>query len=234
MNEGRPPRPIHMVIPAMRKPKTLDDSQWAKAIVDCCRTFLTMKITAITLVSDSSIRTAVRQLQKESEFRFIELDYEPKGALATVCMALDSYSLAEIAIGICPADTVVSKEFGDVVDEFVKSESKCQVLAFDIPESAADSSWSYVHTVGDGLDRIAMIAEGTPSSPIATSGVFLFRNSEIFLKAAKWCFVNQTKTNDQYFASSAVNFLIAKEELVDVKILGPKSFEKASRERYFQ
>ena len=220
-----------MVIPAMRKPKGFDQAVWSQAVIECCRAFLSLGVEQLTLVSDSSMRNAALQFEKEPKFRFVELNYEPQGALATVCIGLASNESGRLGVGICPADTIVSESLGDEIDEFGNSGSKCLVMAFEIPEALADASWSYVHMVDHGADRIAVITEGAPSSPIATSGIFLFRDSETFLSAAQWCFVNQTTTNQQYFASSAVNYLIAREEKVDMKILAQSTFEKIGRER---
>lgn len=215
----------------MRKPRRLSESAWTKAVLDCCRAFLSLRVARLTLVSDASVRQAVSQLEKEPEFEFIELKYEPQGALGTICMALASNNSGGLALGICPGDTLVSPSLGQVVEDFGLSAAKCLVLGFNIVEECADSSWSYVHMADEIAGRVAMISEGSPPSPLATSGIFLFRDSETFMSAAKWCFVNQTTTNDQYFASAAINHLIAREESVEIKLLSSTDFEKVGMER---
>jgi len=224
-------RQIHMIIPAMKKPAYLEEAAWSRAVVECCQAFISLNVAKVTLVSSPSMRNAVGQLKEASNFHFVELNYQPKGALASACMGLaSSQSGSGLAIGLCPGDTLVTSGLEDVLDQFIDSSSKCTVVAFEIPQASADSSWSYVHMVGDRTSRIAQIAEGSPSSQIATSGIFLFRDAEIFLASAKWCFVNQTTSNNQYFASSAVNFLIAREEHVEMKLVARNTFEKLGRE----
>lgn len=223
---------IHIVIPAMRKPRRVDQEEWEEAVIECCQAFLSLGVAQLSLVARKSFRDVISGLERHPEFEFFELDYEPQGALATVCIALASRDSRELAIGICPSDTLISESVGQAIHAFGLSDSKCLVLAFAIPRESADKSWSYVHMVGDSTPRIAMIAEGSPPSPIATSGIFLFRDSKTFLSAAEWCFVNQTTTSGSYFTSSAVNYLITEGEKVDIKTLDPGDFEKRGRESF--
>ena len=58
------------------------------------------------------------------------------------------------------------------------------------------------------------MAEKSPISNYASTGLFYFRSAELFMRAAEWVLKENMHTNGEFYLSSALNYLIMNGEKV--------------------
>lgn len=226
-----------MVIPAMKVPSGFALPNWLSVIRETCEAFISLGFGKVSLIGPRQIAGIAEYFEKHLNFEFIQLDYEPKGALATVCRGLAESELFGGFVAICPADTLVREALIEKVAQSGIEDADCTVVVFRPQAEAHARSWSYVHCIDGDLGKLTLITEGPPATDLATTGIFLFRNVDTFMQAARWCFLNHTAQDGQYYASAAVNFMLTTNQKVKVVQVDSNSFTKqepegGSDERY--
>jgi hypothetical protein len=87
-----------------------------------------------------------------------------------------------------------------------------------------DPRFSFLNLSEDG--QINYVAEKRVVGKFATTGVFYFATTEIFLKAAEWCFVNKAVIGGNFYVSSTLNYALFQGESVDWLEIEKDQFKK--------
>ena len=134
-----------------------------------------------------------------------------KGALATAVIACGAIP-AQTPLVIAAGDSEVLGGIQNEINSFVESDVDGGTICFQ----SDLEKYSYVDANLDSCEVIE-VAEKRVISNLATTGVFYFKTSELFLNAAKWCLVNNTHTGGNFFTSTALNFLISLGKRVEMR-----------------
>ena len=124
-----------------------------------------------------------------------------QGALATAVFAAASIQ-RDSPLVVAGGDSEIQASISDLVSSFLASEQHAATIVFP----STEPRWSYLAVTEDGM--VSHVAEKKVVGPLATTGVFLFRQASDFLEAAEWCFAVNAKTNDRFYVSTTLNHLI--------------------------
>lgn len=143
-----------------------------------------------------------------------------RGALATLCVGIDSISNSS-ELFVIPINCLISanalKHFAKVVS---KSGEKAGVLTI----KSKDPIYSYARMTQSG--KLIEILEKEVVGDVALSGVFYFRNASELLQCAAWAFKYNINTRGQFYIAPALNYFIAIGENIMVSRLSPEEFSR--------
>lgn len=148
-----------------------------------------------------------------------------RGALCSALMALDARFLTG-EIFIAPADSLYFSGYTEEISNFLTSSAQAGTVFF----KQDDSSWSYLR-IRDKT-RIIEISEKRRISNLASTGFFMFRGADVFLKGAEWAINNSLVTNGQYFMSGSLQSLIILNKSVEAFPLVDRSQFNSFRNKF--
>ena len=136
-----------------------------------------------------------------NKLNIINLKHQTKGALCSALMAIDNLDKSQEVI-IASGDAIIVGGLDKHVMELRNQGVEGGAIAFesDLPR------WSYVRI--DSNNNVIELTEKEVVSTIATTGVFYFKSSAEFIKAATWTMINSPGIRGTYFTSEALNYLI--------------------------
>lgn len=141
--------------------------------------------------------------------RFHRIPRATRGALCSAAMALDSLE-SDLPLIITSGDSFIKGDISKLLPLFFSKEAAAGTLLFQnsLPR------WSFAR-LGNG-DKILEMAEKSPISTNASTGLFYFRSPELFIRAAEWVLKENMNIKGEFYLSSALNYLIMNGE----KVLG--------------
>lgn len=126
---------------------------------------------------------------------------ETQGSLATALLGLDFCDLEQTLL-VGPADSYVSDGYESLLSGWRQEEFS----AMTCTTHGNDDSWSYVRKSAEGV--ILEVAEKRRISSLATTGLFGFKNAQIFLELATWALENRFTFENRYYLSSTLQALL--------------------------
>lgn len=185
-------------------PKSLVKWQGKSVISRAIESYATDR--AKTVVAANADECLSWPVEDEIRLEYPEVDVRKvpslvRGALATAVIALDGVPTAA-GLMVAAGDSQVDGGIQAIVEDWSRSEVDGGVIVF----RSDMSRYSYARVSED--QTVSLVAEKSVVSDFATAGAFYFGRVDLFLEAAKWCFVNHTDLNGQFFCSSALNYLI--------------------------
>lgn len=130
-----------------------------------------------------------------------------RGALCSAAMALDDLD-ANLPLVITSGDSIITGDLGSLLSCFIEKESVAGTVLFE----SSLPRWSYAR-LRDG-NLILEMAEKSPISKFASTGLFYFKSPEHFLRATEWVLKENMHTKGEFYLSSALNYLIMNGENV--------------------
>lgn len=125
-----------------------------------------------------------------------------KGALASAVLCLSDWQI-DLPLVVAAGDSSIAGGIQQMVTDFQNRDLDAATIGF----ASTNPRWSYLD-IGPSGD-VRRVAEKSAIGPIATTGVFYFRSTSMFIDAAKWCFVNNSNFQGRFFVSHTLNFLIS-------------------------
>lgn len=153
--------------------------------------------------TDKILSTAISGVQ------FHRIPRATRGALCSAAMALD-FLESDLPLVITSGDSFIGGDLLKLIPLFFSKGASAGTLLFQdsLPR------WSFARLGRD--DKILEMAEKSPISTYASTGLFYFRSAELFMRAAEWVLKENMHTNGEFYLSSALNYLIMNGE----KVLG--------------
>ena len=126
----------------------------------------------------------------------------PKGALASLLLALDQYEV-NTSVVVAPSDGLIPhNQFSKFINSMFDQDVDCGVLIFP----SSQETLSYVRR--NTREEVIEIAEKKVISKYATAGIYYFRNSELILKCGEWAITNNISFNGEFYISPALNYFV--------------------------
>jgi hypothetical protein len=176
--------------------------------------------TTVVIADVEDLKKPTRKVVAESipGLRVLTANSKVKGAL--IAAILGTSDLPESApLVIAGGDSEVKGGIVEHIERFKRADCAAGVIVF--PDS--HERWSYIQ-LGE-TDEILQVSEKVVIGPFATTGVFFFRSVALFRDAAEWCLVNNASTNDVFYVSTALNYLISKGESVIYEVIKPSDYQ---------
>lgn len=152
-----------------------------------------------------------------SNARIVSVPDNLPGALITTLLTVQPVPY-DSPIIITTGDSTQNHSMIEIVEQFLLSDCDAGVVCF----KSKDPRYSYLKEGISG--EVTQVAEKVVIGELATSGTYFFKNVEIFMDAAKWCLVNNIRTNDQFFVSSSLNYMIHRGMKIDHFEIDTKSY----------
>ncbi|WP_421796969.1 glycosyltransferase family 2 protein [Haliscomenobacter sp.] len=130
----------------------------------------------------------------------VKLKNATKGAICSALMAIDELD-TESPLLISNGDQVIEKELQDAVTYFDTSLLDAGVVTFQ----SVHPKWSFIRTEGN---NVVETAEKRPISRDAVAGIYYFKKTSYFIKAAFDALYKDSSHEGFFFISAAVNELI--------------------------
>lgn len=143
-----------------------------------------------------------------------------KGALATLCVGIDSIPDSN-ELFIIPVNCLISV---NALERFAEVASISGHKAGVLTIKSKDPIYSYARITQSG--KLIEIIEKEVVGDIALSGVFYFRNAFELLQCAAWAFKYDINTNGQFYIAPALNYFIATGESIMVSNLSSEEFSR--------
>lgn len=121
-----------------------------------------------------------------------------QGALCSVLMSIDNIDSSDSLL-LLNGDQLIDADIDKVVQHFIKEDADAGLLTF----SSVHPRWSFARTDED--NRVVETAEKNPISKNAIAGFYYFSNAAAFIEAASNVLLKDTRVNDLFFISSAIN-----------------------------
>lgn len=151
--------------------------------------------------------------------RINKVNTKVQGSLVSALLASDAIP-DDAPLVIASGDSKIEGGIESLINDFMDGEVDAGTVIFP----STNSRWSYV-LPGPEMS-VRQVAEKRIIGPLATTGVFFFRRSENFRRAAEWCMVSNTRQDNLFYVSMTLNYLINDGSLV--------KFAKIPRERYWK
>ncbi len=129
------------------------------------------------------------------------------GALVSALLAMDRIP-DDVPLVVAAGDSQVDGGIARFVKDFIKNGADAGTIVFP----SSDPRWSYVLPGDEGLVR--QVAEKRVIGPLATTGVFYYRQAKTFRRAAEWCLVNNARHLGLFYVSTTLNYLISEGQIV--------------------
>lgn len=141
-----------------------------------------------------------------------------KGALATLCIGVDSISESK-ELFVIPVNCHVKPT---ALQSFMKEVSNSGANVGVLTIESTDKIYSYVRMTQSG--KLIEVLEKQVVGNIALSGIFYFRTSFEVLQCASWAFKHNLSTNGQFYIAPALNYFIAVGKSIMVSKLASDHF----------
>lgn len=142
-----------------------------------------------------------------NRINFHLIQNETRGALCTAAMALDNIESGKPLV-IAPGDSYIDGDLSKLIEIFESKEVAAGTLLFQ----DSHQRWSFAR-LGQEC-KILEMAEKSPISHFASTGLFYFRSPELFIRAAEWVLRENMNTGGEFYLSTALNYLIMNGENV--------------------
>lgn len=140
-----------------------------------------------------------------------------QGALISALWASESIDEgAELVV--CAGDSEIDFSLEEVLKDFQGASVDAGTVVFP----STDPRWSYV--LPGAANSIRQVAEKRVIGPLATTGIFYFRECSTFKAAAEWCLVNNANHHGNFYVSTTLNFLISESMNVQYREIAPECY----------
>jgi dTDP-glucose pyrophosphorylase len=143
----------------------------------------------------------IKVVNKYKNLSVIYTMNQTQGALCTSLFGIDKLILNE-PLFVVPGDSLILGNFEKYKSVFLESDLDAGTLVF----SSSDPRWSFAR-VDDNLNILEM-AEKAVISNYASTGVFYFKNAQLYIESAEWVLENNMRTFNDFYVSSTVNYLV--------------------------
>jgi NDP-sugar pyrophosphorylase family protein len=144
------------------------------------------------------ITRAEHNISLPDEYLNLSLNYKTEGAVATLMAAKPVFDeLGDVPILIANSDQLVDFD----VEDFVDTDLDGRLVTF----LSNKPHHSYVKTVGDVITEIV---EKEVISNQAVTGVYYFKSSQAFFKAAHEVIRSNDKTKGEFYVSTVITKLV--------------------------
>jgi dTDP-glucose pyrophosphorylase len=139
--------------------------------------------------------------------KFHKIPKTTRGALCSAAMTLDDLKQG-IPLIVAAGDSFIDGDLESVIGNFTQENAAAGTILFQdsLPR------WSYAR-IGQN-SKILEMAEKSPISTFASTGLFYFRSPELFIRATEWVLKENMHTHGEFYLSSALNYLIMNGENV--------------------
>lgn len=166
------------------------------------------KTTLVIKSSESNTWNTAKMIKQDFPFvKIKEIENSTSGALCTALLTVDNLD-DEIPLVITSGDTSISGGIDQYVDQFIDSGAAAGTIVF----KNSHPRWSYARVRDEGL--ILEMAEKSPISKFASTGVFMFKDSNSFINSATWVLKNNIKFQNEFYLSATLNFFILQNKAV--------------------
>ena len=153
--------------------------------------------------------------------KLIEINARAQGALATCGLSLD-FLQEDLPVLIASGDGIVPKRLREFLDLMADSRADGGAIVFP----SQKPNYSYIRSLGK---TVIEIAEKQRIGPLATSGVFFFRDKKILSECIRWAILNNIQFEGRYYLAPALNKLIYENQrVVTLKIEESEYFRFAT------
>lgn len=160
----------------------------------------------LTLKSEEEAHWNASHLESRG-LKAIFVQNSTQGALCSALLATD-YLIQGAPLIVAPGDSYITPSISSYFQEFQESGARAGTIVF---KSESDR-FSYVRKSPTGV--IFEVTEKKALSPWATTGVFFFKSSEDFLRAAEWVIASNSRHAGKFFLSTTLNYFLMKGDLV--------------------
>jgi dTDP-glucose pyrophosphorylase len=173
---------------------------------------------------DLEYKTSDKLLEYLPNAQFVRVSDGLPGALITSLLCLENIP-ADFPIVITTGDSTQNFPMGEVVKSFLESNCDAGAVCF----KSQNSRFSYLRVNVDG--EVTQVAEKLVIGDLATTGTYFFRNTAVFMDAAKWCLVNNIRTDGKFFVSASLNFMINCGMKISYFEIEPSSYTPTATEK---
>ena len=160
-------------------------------------------------------------LPLKSQIEVINPIHVTAGAIASALLPYDRIE-DSCAIALLPTNSLVRQEsLSEFMEVMVESDFEAAVLLFE----SDNPNFSYVRMFDS---KIIEFVEKRVVGNLATTGVFFFRNKEVLLECARWTFVNNQITNNQYYVAPSLNHILTSGRSIGYQVLAPSQYQHSS------
>jgi dTDP-glucose pyrophosphorylase len=159
--------------------------------------------------------------------RLFSIPSNTKGSACTA-MFVASQIDQSAQLLIISANELVELDFKHVLEEFSRRELMAGTIAF----SSTHPRYSYVKVDKNG--RVVEAAQQNPISNLATTGVFYFRSTEIFVKSAKSMILKNAHTEGNFYIAPVFNEIILDQGAVGVSLIDKSRYKPLKTEKQIQ
>lgn len=147
-----------------------------------------------------------------SWMKIIELKTPTRGALISLAMCLEAID-KDTPIIVAAGDSISKLD----VKAFISKMDQGNYDAGLVAVKSHNPDYSYIRKIENSVIEVA---EKKMISNLATTGIYYFRERELLVNSIEWVIANKLTTNDNYYLSTAINYLIstdAKIGIVEIK-----------------
>ena len=156
-----------------------------------------------------------------SQIEIINPNHVTAGAIASALLPYDRIDDA-CAIALLPTNSLVANEnLSSFMDEMLNSEYDAGVLLVE----SDNPNFSYVRMFDS---KIIEFVEKKVVGNFATTGVFFFRKKGVLLECARWAFVNNQTTNNQYYVAPSLNHILTSGGSIGYQVLAPTQYQHSA------
>jgi len=157
----------------------------------------------------------------QSQIEIINPNHVTAGAIASALLPYDRIDDAS-AIALLPTNSLVPNEnLSSFMDEMLNSGYDAGVLLVE----SDNPNFSYVRMFDS---KIIEFVEKKVVGNLATTGVFFFRNKGVLLECARWAFVNNQTTNNQYYVAPSLNHILTSGGSIGYQVLAPTQYQHSA------
>lgn len=175
-------------------------------------------LTTVAINSEEDESWALRETLGRwyPDIQTVNVPSSAKGALISALFGLTHPGTSQLVVAA--GDSSILGGIKPFVESFASRDLDAATIVFP----SREIRWSYLSVGRDG--EVDQVAEKKVIGPWATTGVFYFKTSDLFLEAAQWCLVNNANYKGNYYVSATLNYLISVGRSV--------GYEVVSRDRY--
>ena len=157
----------------------------------------------------------------QSQIEILNPNHVTAGAIASALLPYDRID-DSCAIALLPTNSLVEHKYlSAFMDEMYGSVYDAGVLLVE----SDNPNFSYVRMFES---KIIEFVEKTVVGNLATTGVFFFRNKRVLLECARWAFVNNQTTNNQYYVAPSLNHILTSGGSIGYQVLAPTQYQHSS------
>jgi hypothetical protein len=154
----------------------------------------------------------------------------PDSTLGSACTALFVASQLDQAapLLVISANELVEANFENIVHEFSQKNVAAGTLAF----RSTHPRYSYVRLDESGC--IVEAAQQNPISNLATTGIFYFKRTDIFVNGAKSMILKNASTEGNFYIAPVFNEIILEHGTVGVSLIDKSHYKPLKTEKHIQ